>query len=316
MIWEYKQLCERVLAIPVITGAKSQSERFAGALDTLTVEGMMQNGWALQCGTSHFLGQNFAKAFDVTYATPQGTKEYVWATSWGVSTRLIGAMVMSHGDDVGVVFPPAVAPVQVVVMQIGTSEEAASACVALSKTLRLANIRCVVDSRGEERPGKRFFEWERKGVPVRIEVGPKDVSAGKGVARSRVGTSGKASISLTDPGAAVREVQDALGAVHDHLFATAQARLRARTVRVTKYAQLKSGLENRPADSTEGPAFFMAPWAPDDAAEAAIKADCKATIRCYPRQEDLGLEHALVSGEECFYSGRPATTVALFARAF
>ena len=186
MITVYEDLCRDVLAMPTIVGVKSPSERFAGADETFTIEALMPNGWALQSGTSHFLGQSFGKAFDVTYQTSSEDKEIVWGTSWGVSTRLIGALIMTHSDNVGLVLPPRIAPVQVVIVPLGNAKKMSpeeqsqlqSSLDDLTSSLKVQGIRYKVDDRDYIRPGAKYFEWERKGVPLRIEIGPRDISKG------------------------------------------------------------------------------------------------------------------------------------------
>ena len=214
MLDVYAELCEELLALPVVRGCKSASERFAGADETYTIEALMQNGWALQSGTSHFLGQRFAKAFDVTYQSAAGSQELVWATSWGVTTRLLGALVMTHADDTGLVLPPAVAPVQVVIVPISKGADKAPAehaalmafVARAEAALREARVRVHVDTRFELRPGTKYFEWERRGVPLRVEVGPRDMAAGSVLVALRAGGGGAKEALPLDGcfGAAVR----------------------------------------------------------------------------------------------------------------
>jgi len=190
MLDVYAEVARDVLGVPVIRGCKSPSERFAGADETYTIEALMQNGWALQSGTSHFLGQNFARAFDVKFQTKDQSSELVWATSWGVSTRLLGALVMTHSDDSGLVLPPRVAPHQVVIVPVGRGKADNDAKVdafvlRLTSALSAAGVRFHVDTR-DMKPGPKFYDWERKGVPLRIEVGPRDVDAGQMVLASRI----------------------------------------------------------------------------------------------------------------------------------
>jgi prolyl-tRNA synthetase len=191
MLDVYADVARDMLAVPVIRGCKSPSERFAGADETYTIEALMQNGWALQSGTSHFLGQNFARAFDVKFQTKDQTSELVWATSWGVSTRLLGALVMTHSDDSGLVLPPSVAPHQVVIVPVGRGKAENDAKVdaflqGLTADLRAAGVRFHVDNR-DMKPGPKFYDWERKGVPLRIEVGPRDVDNGEFILAARTG---------------------------------------------------------------------------------------------------------------------------------
>lgn len=275
----------------------------------------MQNGWALQSGTSHYLGQNFAKAFDVTFQAADGrTREHVWATSWGVSTRLLGALVMTHSDDKGLALPPSVAPVQAVVVAVGqkkkkagdAAEDAVDVAVReLAASFKAAGVRARVDDRAHLRPGARFYEWERKGVPIRVEVGPRDVEAGQCVFAYRVGDSEKVHVPLADAGAAAAA---ALAEIQQTMLATAKARLAARTFPTAAYADMVDALAS---GDPERQGFYLAPWKDDAANENAIKDDCKATVRCYP----LDLQDQ-AEGKACFYSGEPATHMAIFARAY
>ena len=299
-----------MLAVPVIKGKKSPSERFAGAEDTYTIEALMQNGWALQSGTSHFLGQNFAKAFDVLYQSETGDRIYVWATSWGVSTRLIGAMVMTHSDDKGLVLPPPVAPVQVVIVPItkGSGPEhdniiAKTNEIALG--LRERKIRVKVDDRKNTRPGAKYFEWERKGVPLRVELGARDLASNNAQFAFRH-TGIKTSKSL-DPQNFYEEVESALKEIHNEMFSAASDRLRKKTFRVSSYADMKSMIEG----GGENAGFYLVPWKCNAENEAFIKEDCKATIRCYPLEWN-----SAPPNEKCFFSGQDATHMAIFARAF
>ncbi|MBM4365730.1 MAG: proline--tRNA ligase [Deltaproteobacteria bacterium] len=301
MLEVYADFAEKVLAVPVIRGVKSTSERFAGAIDTYCIEAMMQNGWALQAGTSHFLGQNFAKAFDVTFQTEAGSRDYVWATSWGVSTRLVGAVIMSHSDDTGLVLPPSLAPVQVVVTPIWRGDAEKAAVLAFAERvdkLLCGQVRVKLDARDSMKPGAKYFEWERKGVPLRLEIGPRDVANNSVFAAPRTG-GGKFAIPVDDQLVAV--VKAKLDDIQATLYNRAAERLAARTVSVSSYDELKARIE-------EG-LFLRVNWCDDAGNEARIKEETKATIRCYP------LDGQSPDGP-CFYSGRPATHVAIFARAY
>ncbi|MFH1464332.1 MAG: proline--tRNA ligase [Pseudomonadota bacterium] len=304
MLGVYADFAEEILAIPVIKGVKTASERFAGALDTYCIEAMMQNGWALQAGTSHFLGQNFARAFDVTFQDADGERKLVWATSWGVSTRLIGALVMAHSDDTGLVLPPKVAPIQVVLTPIWKGDDERDAMLAYAQgvadELKAAGLRVKVDDRDTLKPGAKYFEWERKGVPLRLEVGPRDMAKQSVFAARRIGGK-KFPIPVEGIGAAVREVLDTIQA---EMLATARAAREARTYDCADYAEFQRLIEERPG-------FYRVPWCDDAAEEAAIKEETRATIRCYPLE---GQEAA--AGQVCFKTGRPATHVAIFARAY
>ncbi len=307
MLGVYRDFCVETLAIPVLPGVKSASERFAGAEDTYTIEAMMQNGWALQAGTSHFLGQNFARAFDVTFQNEQGEREYVWATSWGVSTRLVGAAIMTHSDDTGLVLPPRVAPIHVVLVPIwrGASQKAQVLDFARRVGAALSRRFSVeIDDRDNMKPGAKYFEWERKGVPLRMEIGPRDVAKNSVFCKRRTGGD-KFAIEVGDLGEAFLDaVGRELDRIQAELLARATALREARTFRVEDYAEMKARI-------SEEPGFYLVPWHDDAEAEAAIKAETRATIRCFPL---AGQEEA--RGRRCFYSGRPATHMAVFARAY
>jgi len=316
MLDVYADICRDVLAMPVVKGVKSPTERFAGADDTYTIEALMQNGWALQSGTSHFLGQNFARAFDVSFQDDQNEQRLVWATSWGVSTRLVGALIMSHSDDLGLVLPPAVAPTQAVVVPISNGpdkqpEEHAALMAFVEEavaTMEAAGVRVSVDRRFHLRPGPKYFEWERKGVPLRIEVGARDVAANKLVCARRTGGD---KFDLAADESLGRVVVAELDAMQAALLAAAEARLADGTREVGSYAEMKAALEAAEGPGAPGAGLFLVAWRDDADAEKAIKTESKATIRCFP----LDQQHR-VGGQTCFYSGEPATHMALFARAF
>jgi prolyl-tRNA synthetase len=320
MLDVYYETCKDMLAVPCVRGIKSPSERFAGADDTYTIEALMQNGWALQSGTSHFLGQNFAKAFDVFYQTSDGGRELVWATSWGVSTRLMGALVMTHGDDKGIVLPPPVAPVQVVIVPIGSDGDVAAHTEAIRASLKASKVRVRLDDRDFMRPGAKFFEWERKGVPLRIEVGPREVAAGTVMLATRH-SGAKATVLCAaedvESGSFAASVRAQLDAIHATMLSTAEARLKERTFTVDSYATMKAMVlaadKGAPARDLSQAGFYLAPWKCDADNEEAIKKDCKATVRCYPLEEN---KSPPVDGVRCFYSGDQATHWALFARAY
>ncbi len=299
MLGVYADFCREVLALPVVQGRKSASERFAGAEDTYAVEAMMQNGWALQAGTSHFLGQNFAKAFNVTFQSQAGERDFVWATSWGVSTRLIGAAIMAHSDDAGLVLPPAVAPIQVVIIPVYRDEtraEVVAACDVIAASLK-HRFRVRVDDRDSMRPGAKYFEWERKGVPLRLEVGPRDLAAGTLQAKLRT-ASAKLTLSLQD---VVQEAARLLDQCQLDLYEAALARQNARTFTVSSRAEFDSRLD-------EG-GFVQVAWGGDSDDEANIKEQTRATIRVHPFDAEVptGL---------CPLTGKPAREMALFARAY
>jgi prolyl-tRNA synthetase len=301
MLDVYADFCHQTLAVPVVKGRKSARERFAGAVETFAIEGLMQNGWALQAGTSHFLGQNFAKAFDVTFQDEAGHRDFVWATSWGVSTRLIGAVVMTHSDDQGLVLPPKVAPIEVVVVPVYKDAERAR---MLEVADRIAadlegTIRVRVDARDNLRPGAKYFEWERKGVPLRLEIGPRDVQKGQAFAAPRTG-GGKFGIPFDGLAGRVREVLDA---IQNELLVKATAYRDAHTFEADGVSDFGAALDARPG-------FYRIPWGGDDADEEAIKERTKATIRVLP------FDQAGIEGRTCPLTGKPAREWALFARAY
>jgi prolyl-tRNA synthetase len=319
MMDNYASLCEELLAIPVVRGVKSPSERFAGAEETFTIEALMQNGWALQSGTSHFLGQSFGKAFDVTFQDTDGVQKDVWGTSWGVSTRLIGALIMTHSDDNGLVLPPRVAPIQVVIVPIPPKKNDEESKIGMEKALddlvadlKAQGLKVKVDDRDFVRNGAKYFEWERKGVPLRIELGPRDVKNNVCIFKYRAGPNAeeKLSIDLKDAGSKAFE---GLASMQQGLLAEAKTRLDAGITENVTYEEMKTALESDEASSYPGSGLYLVPWKCDAENEDTIKTECKATIRCYPL--DANKEGA-VHGKKCFYSGEDATHMALFGRAF
>jgi prolyl-tRNA synthetase len=302
MLEVYREVAEDVLAIPVHSGRKSAAERFPGADETYCIEGLMRDGKALQCGTSHFLGQNFGKAYDVTFLNADGVQEHAWGTSWGFSTRMIGATIMAHGDDAGLRLPPAVAPVQVAIVPIfRTDEERASVLDVASKLredLAASGVRVRLDDRDQHRPGYKFAEWELKGVPMRVELGPRDVAAGRAVLASRLGGD-KEELPLGDivGGMAAR-----LASVQSALFADAVAFREANTHEITSFDAFAIGVEERGG-------FWVGAWCGDDACEAEVSAKTKATIRFLPI-EPSG------PGGACIHCGKPGTEMATWARAY
>jgi len=304
MLGVYADFCKEVMAVPVIKGEKSANERFAGAEETYTIEAMMQNGWALQSGTSHFLGQNFAKAFDVKYQDSEGGQQYVWATSWGVSTRLIGALIMTHSDDTGFVAPPKLAPTQIVIIPILKKEgrEELLAFVEKVRATLAPHFRVEVDDREGVKPGNKYYEWERKGVPLRMEIGPRDMEKGAAFCARRIGGK-KFSLPIDDN--LVASVNTLFTEIHEEMYNSAAERLKERTYRVSTYDEMVSRLGDG--------GFFLVPWKADNDNEDKIKADCRATIRCYPMEYQISEE---LTGKKCFYSGEPATHMAIFARAY
>lgn len=298
----YADFAENTLAIPVIKGRKTPAERFAGAVETFTIETLLIDGKALQAGTSHFLGQNFAKAFDVRFLNAQNELEYVWATSWGVSTRLIGAMILSHGDEKGLQLPPKVAPIQVVIVPIWRSEAEMGAGVerahSLAAALQAKGLRVKVDDDPQHRPGWKFSEWELKGVPIRLALGPKDLAQGTVEVAWRL-TGQKESLPQER---AIATLPALLDQVQADLLKRARARLAQQTHRVDTYAQMREILEG------EG-GFIAAHWDGTTETELAIKEETGATIRCIP------LEGEREEGR-CIYTGRPSTQRVLFAKAY
>jgi prolyl-tRNA synthetase len=296
----YASVAHNVLAMPVVKGLKSESEKFAGALRTYSIEALMGDGRALQAGTSHNLGQNFAKAFDITFQARDKSVQHVWGTSWGVSTRLVGGVIMTHGDDSGLVLPPLVAPYQVVVVPIGRDnwrETVLPRALEIRRELEAAGVRVTLDER-DERPGWKFAEWELRGVPLRLEIGPKDIEKSQ-VLIARRDTREKLGVPMD--GLAVR-VRELLDDVQRTLFDRALAFREEHTQRVGGYGELKDVLEGRPG-------FVIAPWCGSAECEAQIKAETQATIRNMP------LDGTAPSGP-CVRCDRPAVTDARFAKAY
>lgn len=298
----YADFAENFMAIPVVKGTKTESERFAGALETYCIEALMQDGKALQAGTSHFLGQNFAKAFDVKFADKDGKLEYVWATSWGVSTRLMGALIMTHSDDKGLVLPPNLAPDQVVIVPIYRKEEEKQAveevAEELIKKLRRVGIRVKFDNRDTHKPGWKFNEYELKGVPVRIAIGPKDVEKGT-VELARRDTMTKEFIKREE---VVDKILDLMEEIQSNLFSKALEYRDNHITEVSSYDEFKDVL-----DAKGG--FVLAHWDGTAETEEKIKDETKATIRCIP------LEMNSESGN-CMVTGKPSAQKVLFARAY
>ena len=300
MIKVYADFAEKYMALPVIVGHKSENERFAGAVDTYTIEAMMQDGKALQSGTSHFLGQNFAKAFDVQFATKEGTLDYVWATSWGVSTRLMGALIMAHSDNNGLVLPPALAPIQVVMIPIYKGEEELAKMTEelekIAAPLRAKGISVKVDNRDNVRSGFKFAEYELKGVPVRLVMGPRDLANGT-IELMRRDTLVKESVSVEG---IVENVEAILTDMQTSIFEKAKAHRDDMITKVDTWEEFKEVLE------TKG-GFIYAHWDGTTETELAIKEATKATLRCIP----------LDSPEEdgvCVFSGKPSKRRVIFAK--
>jgi prolyl-tRNA synthetase len=299
----YADTIENVLAIPVLRGKKSESERFPGAVDTYTLEAMMRDGKALQAATSHYLGQGFARAYDVRYTGRDGSDQHPYATSWGATTRLVGGLVMAHGDGRGLRLPPRVAPHQVVIVPIFRDDDRAEvllASAAVADELRAAGLRVRVDDRPDHRPGFKFNEWELKGVPLRIEIGGRDLAA-DAVTIVRRDTGEKRQIPLPRAAAAIDEL---LAEIQVSLFQTAHDERERRTLRdPRRYDEMVEYLR-------EPGGFVASQWCGGTECEARVKEDSSATIRCLP----LGGERP-ASGA-CICCGRPAATAAVWAQAY
>jgi len=296
----YADVCESVLAVPVIKGKKSESEKFAGALRTYSIEALMGDGRALQAGTSHNLGQNFAKAFDITFQARDKSVQHVWGTSWGMTTRLIGAAIMVHGDDSGLVLPPKLAPYQVVIVPIGRDnwrETVLPKAKEIESQLRAAGVRVTLDER-EERPGWKFAEWELRGVPLRLEIGPKDIEK-SAVLVARRDTREKQSIAMD--GLADR-VKALLDEIQSTLFERARQFREEHTQRVDTYEAFKHAMEGRPG-------FVIARWCGEGDCETHIKNETQATIRNMPM-------NASAPGGTCVRCDAPAAAEAWFAKAY
>jgi len=301
MLDVYKTFAEEFMAMPVITGVKTESERFAGAIDTYCIEAMMQDGKALQAGTSHFLGQNFAKAFDVKFQSKDGQHEYVWATSWGVSTRLVGGLIMTHSDDNGLVIPPKLAPEQVVVVPIFRSDDQKETVLNYAQPiideLKALGVRVKLDDRENQNPGYKFAEHEAQGVPLRVAVGPRDVD-NNNVELARRDTLDK---NIVSRDGIAEHISTLLKTIQSDLYNTAKERMNSRTRSVDSYEQFKKEIEKG--------GFIYAHWDGTPETEEKIKQDTKATIRCIP------LEPSDETGE-CMVTGNPSERRVLFARAY
>jgi prolyl-tRNA synthetase len=302
MLDVYSEFAETFMAVPVIKGVKTENERFAGADDTYCIEGMMQDGKALQMGTSHFLGQNFAKAFDVKFQSKEGKLEYVWATSWGVSTRLMGALIMTHSDDEGLVLPPKLAPIHVVIVPVYRSDEDLEtiklAMQPLSAELKAARLTVKFDDRDTYKPGYKFAEWELKGVPVRLAVGMRDLESGS-VEVARRDTKEKFAVPMGDLRARILTLMDE---IQQNLFDRAAKYREEKTQEVNNWDEFLEVINVK-----EG--FAIAHWDGTGETEEKIKELTKATIRCIPlgRAEEAGV---------CVYSGKPSAGRVVFAKAY
>jgi prolyl-tRNA synthetase len=295
MLQVYKTFAENCLAIPVITGKKTEKEKFAGAVATYGMEAMMKDGKSLQAGTSHYLGQNFSKAFDIQFQDKDGTQKYGYTTSWGVSTRLIGAIIMTHGDQRGLSLPPKVAPVQVVIVPIAAKKGGVNeACAALEEKLKKAGLRVQTDYT-DNSPGWKFNEWEMKGVPVRVEIGPRDLAEGK-IMLFRRDTLEKVTVTLDN---AEQEISALLDAIQKDMLEAARVRRDSRIVYANTVPELLKGVETGN--------FVKAGWCGDRACEDKIKADTAASSRVYAEDE---------TAETCVCCGKKAKHMVIFARAY
>ena len=300
MVQVYADFARNVMALPVIVGHKSPNERFAGALDTLTIEAMMQDGKALQAGTSHFLGQNFAKSFDVTFTNKEGKQEYVWATSWGVSTRLMGALIMAHGDDNGLVLPPALAPIQVVMVPIFKTDEEHDAILermhSIKKQLEALGVSVKIDDRDTLRPGFKFAEWELKGVPVRLAMGGRDLANGTAEIARR-DTLAKETLRVEGIAEAIRHLLDD---IQQNIYNKALAFRDANVEKCDSWEEFKEKIKTGK--------FLLCHWDGTAETEQKIKDETKATIRCIPIDsyvcEEKGVD---------IYSGKPSERRVVFA---
>ncbi|MBQ0124306.1 MAG: proline--tRNA ligase [Bacteroidales bacterium] len=303
MVNVYAKFARDFMAMPVVIGHKSETERFAGALDTYSIEAMMQDGKALQAGTSHFLGQNFAKAFEVQYANKEGKLDYVWATSWGVSTRLMGALIMCHSDNNGLVLPPALAPVQVVMVPIFKTDVERDTILArmaeMKKDMEALGLSVKIDDRDNLRPGFKFAEWELKGVPVRIVMGPRDLENGTVELARRVDSSKE---SVSQEGIAER-VRNLMSEIQGQMYQKALEFRDANIIKVDTWEDFKVQIEKG--------GFLLCHWDGTPETEERIKDETKATIRCIPIDSCVCEEEG-----KCIYSGRPSHRRVIFARAY
>ena len=301
MINVYADFARKYMALPVIVGVKSATERFAGALNTYTIEAMMQDGKALQSGTSHFLGQNFAKAFDVTFVNKDNQPEYVWASSWGVSTRLMGALIMAHSDDNGLVLPPHLAPIQVVIVPIYKNAEQLSAIsekvAPIINELRSLGVSVKYDDADNRRPGFKFADYELKGVPVRLAIGARDIENGT-VELMRRDTLEKETLPVDGIAAHIASL---LEAIQNNIYDKALARMNENTYTIDSYDEFKEKIEHG--------GFMLCHWDGTPETEARIKDETKATIRCIPLEGDK-------TPGVCMVTGKPSTQRVIIARAY
>ena len=301
MLDVYADFAEKVMAIPVVKGVKSPNERFAGALNTYSIEAMMQDGKALQAGTSHFLGQNFAKSFDVQFLTNENKYEYVWATSWGVSTRLMGALIMTHSDDNGLVLPPNLAPIQVVIVPIFKKQDQLDALMEklnpMADELKKLGIRVQIDASDKATPGFKFAEYELKGVPLRLAMGGRDLENGT-IELARRDTMTKETVSFDN---IVETIQNLLHEIQDNIYQKALNFRLENTREVDTWEDFKEEIKK--------PGFLLCHWDGTPETEEKIKAETKATIRCIPLEGDK-------TPGKCIYTGKPSAQRVIFAIAY
>jgi prolyl-tRNA synthetase len=303
MLEVYRTFAEEYMAVPVLTGIKTDSEKFAGAVETYAIEAMMQDRRALQAGTSHFLGQNFAKAFEVQFQSRESTLEYVWATSWGASTRLVGALIMTHSDDNGLIVPPRIAPTEIAIVPIFRSKNKAEVlpkAQALFDELR-REFRVELDDDENNSPGWKFAEWELRGVPIRIEMGPRDIESGQ-VTLVRRDTGEKEPVPTDQAAPRIRTLLDE---IQVNLFERAKAFRENNTHTPGSYEEFKALFNDGPGG------FAVVPWDGDPATEAKVKEDTKATIRVLPFGNEADAE-----GKRCIVTGKPAKHIAVFAKSY
>jgi prolyl-tRNA synthetase len=296
----YKHTVEEELAIPVTTGKKSEKEKFVGAIYTTTMESIMPDGKALQMGTSHFLGQNFSKPFEVKFADKDNVEHFAWQTSWGVSWRLIGAMIMAHGDDKGLVLPPKVAPIQVVIIPIYRNDEGKDKVLPkvneIKENLESKDIRVHVDDRSELSPGYKFNDWELKGVPIRIEIGPKDIEKQSMVIAKRYNLE-KSSLGFSE----IEKIPSILDEIQDNMLTKAKEEAKVNTIDISDYQEFKSKIEKG--------GFFNAPWCGKLECEEKIKEETGADIRVIP----FGNED---ENQKCMYCQQKSVSIPIFARGY
>ena len=303
MLDVYTDFAINEAAVPVVPGVKTESEKFAGAVRSYTIEAMMGDTKALQAGTSHFLGQNFAKAFNIQYLDKNNELQYVWTTSWGLSTRFIGAIIMTHGDDKGLVLPPRLAPIQVVIVPIYKSDAQRAEVLEAADRIRrelASRFRVKLDDRDNLTPGYKFNDWELRGVPVRVEIGPRDLAKGT-VALARRDKPGREGKTFVLQEGLAETIAQLLDDIHNSLYERALAFRKAHTHEPKDYEEFKEVVKN---------GWAYAPWCGDPECEANIKAETKATTRCIP------LEGESAEGQKCIYCGKPAKHKLYFARAY